>query len=600
VVGKNDSTIGSSGIVLQSDDKEYHISLNQRGLQLSEKTSNFEKQVLLSQDQQVRKEKYAWYTLKVLTVGNTIAIYLDDILKLQVPVGPSQNLDISKVGIRVDHNTAEFEPIKIGHMSQSSGLSIKKEIYYHLYYPLNELALSKAAYDTFVYGDMSALSHKIVMLTLDPASNDTNFRNYLRFVNDGGKLVVLNTKNNFTGGFSNLLNVKAGNYTDFDGIVYGGNDSASHAMAVSGSARAIDLKSVNATVSSYYINSDKKVAPFVLKHKYGSAGGEIIFVNSAGYFDALFKSPEQFLSLGRIPAVLDLNVANYTREYLPSNAERGSRFVGDLKVSGPTTITTHSLLLPNASSTYTAGNIFISNDSIILNQDDNKNNFKNALTENLTLSGAYSAIVESTGVVSLPSWLSQYDYIGMSLPKTVNLTLKILDKSGKAEFLVTTSNNTGKYKVPITIGNKEEIRFQNMGLQNSSAPNQTFIMKRPGINASGNITVNNLYISGREERDVNLTGLNTSLDHLDILVTNYKNASRMQYVTYLKWIQTQRIPEDEQMAIKIPGDISERAKRQGVMVPWGEVMVSKNGIILLISAITIPTVVLWRLRQIIK
>jgi len=447
---------------------------------------------------------------------------------------------------------------------------------------------------------MSALSHKIVMLTWDPASNDTHFRNYLRFVNEGGKLVVINSGDNFTGGFSKLLNVTAGNYTNFDGIVYGRNDSTSRVMSVSGSARTIDLKSVNATVSSYYINNDKKIAPFVLEHKYGSAGGEIIFVNSAGYFDALFKSPEHFLSLGHIPAVLDLNVANYTREYLPNNAETGSRFVGDLRVSGATTITTHSLLLPNASNTYTAENIFISNGSKILNQDNKKISFKNALIENLTLSGAYSAILESTGVVSVPSWPSQYDYIGMSLPKTVNLTLKILDKSGKAEFLATTSNNTGKYNVPITIGDKEEILFQNIGLQNSSAANQTFIMKRPGINASGNITVNNLYIPYTEERDVNLRGLNTSLDHLDTLVTNYKNASRMQYVTYLKWIQTDRMPEDKQISVKIPGDISERAKREGVQVPWQEVMVSKNGIILLLSVVIVTAVVLWRLRPTIK
>ena len=99
---------------------------------------------------------------------------------------------------------------------------------------------------------------------------------------------------------------------------------------------------------------------------------------------------------------------------------------------------------------------------------------------------------------------------------------------------------------------------------------------------------------------MNLRGLNTSLDHLDTLVTNYKNASRMQYVTYLKWIQTDRMPEDKQISVKIPGDISERAKREGVQVPWQEVMVSKNGIILLLSVVIVTAVVLWRLRPTIK
>jgi hypothetical protein len=597
-VEKNDSAIRSSGIIWQNHGNEYHISLNHNGLQLFQKSGNLNKEVLLSEDRHVKKERYTWYTLKVLTEGNHISIYLDDVPKLQVRTAPLHNANITKVGIRVDHETTEFQPIKIGQLPQTSDMLLRKEIYNHVYYPINELALSKTAYDTFSYGDRSAFSHKTAILTCDPDSNDTSFRNYLDFVNNGGKLVVIDTRNDFTGGFSKLLNVKAGNATKFDHIVDVNDERGAHDIAISGSATGIDLKSVNATAKSYYMNNGKEVAPFALERKFGSAGGEIIFVNSAGYFDAVFKSPEQFLGLDRIPAMLGLNLANYTREYLPSNAETGSRFVGDLRISGTTTITTHSLLLPNASNTYTVGDISISNGSKILNQDDKKNNFKDALIENVTLSGAYSAIVESTGVVSVPTWLSQYDYIGMSLPKTVNLTLKILDKSGKAEFMATTSNNTGKYTVPISIGNKEEIRFQNIGLQNSSVANQTLIMKRPEIKASGNITVNNLYVPIKEDegREVKLRGLNTSLDHIDILFTNYKNASRMQYVTYLKWIQTERMPEDKQISVRIPGDISERAKREGVQVPWEEVMVSKNGIILVLSILAFTTAFLWRLR----
>jgi hypothetical protein len=55
-------------------------------------------------------------------------------------------------------------------------------------------------------------------------------------------------------------------------------------------------------------------------------------------------------------------------------------------------------------------------------------------------------------------------------------------------------NNEIHEKVHVSISNKEEIRFHNMGLQDSSADHQTIIMKRPEINASGNITVNNLYV----------------------------------------------------------------------------------------------------------
>jgi hypothetical protein len=600
-LGQNDSVSGSSGIVWHSQDKEYHASISHNGLQLSEREPNSDKEVILSEDQNVRTERNTWYTLKVLTVGNTISIYLDDLLKLKVHTDPSKNTDIARVGIRVDHKTSEFKPIKIGHVPLSLEMSQKKEIYYHLYYPLNELSLSKKAYDPFIYGDKSAFSHKNVMLTWDPASNDTNFEDYLQFVNNGGRLIVINTGDNFTGGFSKLLNLKAGNLTHFSGIALAGDSQGSHGIGVSGSARVIDSKSLNATVKSYYINHDKKVTPFAIERKYGSAGGEIIFVNSGGYFEAVYNSPQQsFMTLGSIPSMLNLQVANNTKQKLPNNVSLDARFVGDLKVSGHTTVSTSSLSLPNGSDLYSVGDISISNGTVPLNGENKNNKVKNIQIGNLTLSGAYRAIVESTGLVSMPSLLSPYDYIGISFPKSVNLTLKMLDGSGKAQFVVTVSNDTGKYRVPFSIGNKEEIRFHGMGLQTSSVNHQILVMKKPQINATGNITVYNLYIPGKGEMDVALKGLNALVDHSDIYLTSYQNASRIQYVTYLKWIQAEGMPEDKQISVKLPGDISERAKGKGVQVPWEEVMVSKDGIILLLSVTSVTVVVLLRLRPIVK
>jgi hypothetical protein len=145
----------------------------------------------------------------------------------------------------------------------------------------------------------------------------------------------------------------------------------------------------------------------------------------------------------------------------------------------------------------------------------------------------------------------------------------------------------------------EEIRFHNIAPQDLSTDSQTIIMKIPEINATGNITANNLYTRDRGEVDINLKQLNASLHHSDNYVTNYKNASRMQFVTYLNWIQTKAISEDKQGALKIPvpGDISESAKRKGVGVPWQEVMVSTNGIILLLSVVSVTAIALWRLRR---
>jgi hypothetical protein len=601
-VGDNDSTIGSSGIVWQNGVGEYHVSLNHRGLQLSEKDSKFNKEVLLSENVDVKKERSKWYTLKILTLGNTIAIYLDDMLKLQVRTTPYHNLDVAKVGIRVDRNTAEFEPMKLGHISQSSNMSYNKGIYYHLYYPINELALSKTAYDTFLDGDKSVFSHKTIVLPWDVSHNDTNFKDYLHYASDGGQLVIINAMDGFVGGFSKLLNLTAGNTTKFDRIE-GSSNSSLNAVAVSGSARTIDLEHANATAISYYMLNGKKVAPFALERKFGSSGGEIIFVNSYGYYDALFKTPERlFMTLGHIPSVLGLNFANYSKEVLPDNVTTGARFVGALTIAGHTLITSPSILLPHPNA-YKVGDISTSNNSIPINGINKKNNLKNVLIENLTFSGSHRATIESPEFVSLPSSVHQYDYFGISLPKRFDLTLKLLDKSAKADFIITVSNATSKYKIPVSIGNMEEIRFHNIGLQDLLTSSQTVTMKSPELNATGNITVNNLYIPGHDERNMNLMQLNASLHHSDNYITNYRNASRMQYVTYLNWIQTKGTSEDKQIVAKLPGDISEHAKAKGIKVPWQEVMVSKNGTILLLSVVSVTTIALWqlwRLRPIIK
>jgi hypothetical protein len=69
----------------------------------------------------------------------------------------------------------------------------------------------------------------------------------------------------------------------------------------------------------------------------------------------------------------------------------------------------------------------------------------------LTFSGSYRATIESSEFVSLSSSVYQYDYIGISLPERFDLTLKLLDKSGKAEFVISGSNATGKYNICLIV-----------------------------------------------------------------------------------------------------------------------------------------------------
>ena len=182
------------------------------------------------------------------------------------------------MGIRSSNNIAEFQPIKIGHISppanhesntsiekdqqpsshssSSSSLTppsqpslasyIKEKKYERHYYPLSMLALSNASYDTFVEGDLSAFSKKYVVLPFDPPItgpiNDTSLEHpyntnykydnslvkyYLEYVKSGGNLIVINSEydyntNNKTrpinsdGIFAQLLSIKEGNASRFN------------------------------------------------------------------------------------------------------------------------------------------------------------------------------------------------------------------------------------------------------------------------------------------------------------------------------------------------------------------------------------------------
>ena len=172
---------------------------------------------------------------------------------------------------------------------------------------------------SFSIGDLSALSNKKVILTWDPAENDVNFQRYLEFVKEGGTIIVINTDGKFVGGFSKLLSLKGGNETKFDSISQIGARQLSQTLAISGSARSIlDLESVNASVKSFYMNNNRKVSAFAIDKTYGDAGGRIIFVNSGGYFDAIFKSPQRyFMTLTHIPTQINLDLGKYTNEILP-------------------------------------------------------------------------------------------------------------------------------------------------------------------------------------------------------------------------------------------------------------------------------------------
>jgi hypothetical protein len=408
----------------ETNGQQYYVSIDKDSIDLRQKSlleNMSNKEQVLSQNRQIPTEQRGlWHTLKVLVLNDTINVYLDDILKIKAPKYPfAQNFSsISKIGIMANKNIGQFEPLKIGYLSESALDSFQKrnmrDTYYRHYYPLSALALSKLPYDTFIDGDFSVLSKRNVILTSDPMleieRNETRavqegaaqdgstiseekFGRYLDYVKSGGTIIVINpdsksyhdnndSNKSKLGAFSNLLSLRYGDKVKFNGIVSSSEQipvnkslpEHHYFINISGIATNIEFSnSSNLSVKSYYVGVDKDnkgnykaVAPFAIERKYGQ--GKLVLVNIAGYFDSLYKSDNQVLtSMYDIPKLIDLESdAHYVTPPTPPKSSKifaNTRIIGDMKIANYTdmTIKSNSLLLDSITGGSPPYNLTINN-----------------------------------------------------------------------------------------------------------------------------------------------------------------------------------------------------------------------------------------------
>jgi hypothetical protein len=395
-----------AGVWWENDNAYYRLSVSDVGLQLSESPSKKsqsseqheqqndrngmkqESSLILSQNEEIKRQIGIWYNLKVVLLKNSIEIYVNDILRIKVPsrdyYQPSSaeknNTDrsISRVGISTYYSRSEFKPLILGRISEleEQSYSPYQKLYYNHYYPLSILALSKIKYDSFIEGDMSAFSKKYVVLPFDiPSTQEKEPSKYLEFVNKGGNLIVMNSDNNSEGVFSKLLSIKPGNLTKFDRISPSNSNKIGdekYSLNVSGIARSIEINpNSNLTVKSYYMNKDKndkyqKVAPFAIEKNYGHGNGKIIFANVIGYFDSIFGNSftsdvtsgsnknQFFATLSKAAPLVGIPEDNLYVEKNSSQipSRQTIRILGDIKILPQQTImiNTSSILFPDSNS----------------------------------------------------------------------------------------------------------------------------------------------------------------------------------------------------------------------------------------------------------
>jgi hypothetical protein len=588
------------GIAWDDGHNKYYTRLMKHALETSQIPANEESRnntgKALVQNQDIIREKGIWYSLKIAFLKDTINVYINNLLKQKIPRILLENGPIVKVGISCSNNRGEFEPIKIGRIYDLSDRYNQKEIYYDNYYPLNALALSNTGYDTFRDGDYSAFSKRNVILTFDPTEKD-DVNRYLEYVKRGGNLIVLNSDNKFQGGFSKLLAIQAGNSSKFDGLLL--SDSKNQqSLKISGNTTFIESKDANISSLSFYVNEKNEiVSPLALQKKYQE--GRVIFVNTGGFFDAIFTHPNQyFSSLSNFPKMIGIQSNNYEKvNSLNSVSSQPTLlYVGDLTFSGQVIINSSSLSLTNGSDNVP---LYVDSVNITTNnkKDNNKINnnntssyehyiskelsFRNIVIKNLSLAGSYQAIISSgNGPVRMPLPLSRDYYIGISVPKDFDITVKLLD-GASVEF--TYGNDTHYYS------NDQEIHFHKIKNVIPGSSSIFVLTKNPEITVYGKANLNE-WSSGKIV-PIHLTGkLKAEIDHVNYYAI--ANSHALDYLTYLKWINSVENTTTSTVQVALPGTLKNGVVNWKDIIFLGDSVLTKLLNIFFVMAI-IGVWVLW-------
>ena len=510
-----------------------------------------------------------WNTIKVVDMDGKINIFLNDVLQVRV-AKPFPKASISNVGINSFNSIAQFEPIVIGTTQKPAATSDTIHSQHGYYYPLTALALSKLKYDSFVEGDLSAFSKKNIILPFDPIDP----RIYLESANKGKTIIVLNSDEDFRGGFSNFLCIQPEKEAEkyYDSI----GSSVGRAIEVSGTVKNIKINCSGSIVKSFYMEGGQESVPFEIEKEYGN--GKIIFVNLLPYFTSISRDPERLSSTLKdvipalklnlidknIPALrlshIDQNYGNNTMlEALPS-----SRFVGNLSISGQVNINSSSLLLPTDdfyAETISTRKQNEKDNHLLLPSSSisNKSNFNGLHIRDLKIYGAYDASVNSDNLSYLPSLSKSfsvpYGYIEFDLPVSSNMTIKLGGgNQSSAEFLL------GEDKVPIRITdgviefkgiNRTHLLSSNNNSNFNQSPNDfdashtnmPILMKRPEVKSvNGSISFKELHSNNPYIPDLPWVSgvplqINGSTTILKLNHVSKDPDSVTRRMTYFDWIE---------------------------------------------------------------
>jgi len=584
-------------------DKDYYIKLSKNGLELFQKSKGNQDVKILSQNSEIEKNDWIWYTLKIESLDDTINVYVNDVLKIQAAKDLIANVtDISNVGIATSRNNVDFGPIILANIADRSQM-YDKFMYYKYYYPLSALALSTSTYDIFSSNDLSVFSKDVILVPDTLKLDDPTLSKYLEYVRSGGKLIIINSDGFFNGTFNRLVSIlpnesNESNSEPFTNIA--GNDNQNPSIKVPGLVKKFDMKSIPDTraIAWYWNSNNQTVAPFAIEKTF-SNNGRIVLINAAGYFNTISNSPrDYFYSLSNVSKLIGLDSKKVTSSKNTALPMKG--FIGDMEIQGNVTLNSSSLtILPEYSYPYVLNATSI---KIYNKTNDPPVTFHNMSIKSLKLVGDSEVIVNATGKLELPEMISDHNYIMVSVPNDFNMTIH---QHPEKHTYVEIIDGNQSFTNPIKVYNHSKLEIYNIraGPPLKSVP---MVLKSPEMTVNGSVNIKNAnfngYLNARGALDkgppLNFEGkLETKFDFVDHYNEPYYEGTKTQYITYLQSLVLNGSTEQYEDSFKLPGDISYKAKEG---IPLTKILSSSTNIITLIVLSTVTAVGVWLIRKFYK
>jgi hypothetical protein len=584
-------------------DRSYYVKLSNAGLELYQKSKDdLDKRILLK-NAEIDKENGTWYNIKIERLDDLINIYLNNLLKIQVPSQDnSKTQGISKVGLTTYYNDVVFKPLEIGSVSdygQEAHAGIK---YYNYYYPLSLLALSKSNYDTFSNTDPSVFTKDVIIVPDSLLHDNARLKQYLDYVHAGGKLIIVNSQVEFSTILNQLfnLNITGGEEESFTNI---GKDRDQNVMInVSGDVKMTNITSLSDihTIASYRNNKNVSLAPFIIEKSF-SGGGKIYLLNFGPYFNSISNSPTQyFLTLSNASKLLPVDLGQGTIFQDTSIPSKG--FIGKMQISGKVTFNS-SFLTSSMPHDYNEPYLInTSRISIFKSGTDVPIVLNNVSIKDLKVTGDHETMIDIMGTLELPDVRSNRDYFGIQIPTGSNMAVK-LSPNGIGNMEIVTQNESSVKSISFSNDSRVEI-------YNVKAPPTwkllPILLKEPKMSVDGSIRIKHAYLSefinerGRLDLGppVDFRGnLETKLELVDNFNQPYRNTTSSTSVTYLQTPVVDGTFSQDSDDPKLPGDIHFGAKQRGQEIPLEKIITSPSNIITVISLITVTVMVskvIWR------